>query len=59
MASTPDKPPETFRKAPRRATSKGKRVIVSPDAKRAYEALMREKDERAAAERHLPPDMKR
>ena len=53
------KEPDTFKKAPRRATPKGRRVTVSPEAKRAYETLMREKDERAAADRHLPPDMKR
>ena len=49
----------SFKKAPRRVSQKGKRVVVSAEAKRAYEALIREKDERAAADRHLPPDMKR
>ena len=50
---------DTFRKAPRRIAPKGRRVAVSAEAKRAYEAVMREKDEKAAADRHLPPDMKR
>ena len=53
------KSPETFSKAPRRATPKGKRVTVSADAKAAYEAMIREKDERQKMERHLPSDMKR
>ncbi len=48
-----------FKKAPRRVAPKGKRVIVSEEAKRAYEEMMREKDGRASADRHLPPDMKR
>ena len=52
-------PPYTFKKAPRRATPKGKRVVVSADAKAAYEAMIREKDERQKLEQHLPPDMKR
>ena len=51
--------PGQFKKAPRRPTAKGKRVVVSADAKREYEAMMREKDGRAAANRHLPSDMKR
>lgn len=52
-------PPETYKKAPKRATQKGRRVMVSPEAKAAYEAIIREKEEREAANRHLPPDMKR
>ena len=52
-------PPDQFKKAPRRAAPKGKRVVVSADAKAAYEQMMRERDERAKAEQHLPPDMKR
>ena len=52
-------PPDTFRKAPRRAPVKGKRVVVSAEAKQAYEAIIREKEEREKLARHLPPDMKR
>ena len=52
-------PPDTYRKAPRRTQPKGKRVAVSPEAKQAYEALIRAKDERQKVEQHLPPDMKR
>lgn len=55
MATSPD----SYKKAPRRASPKGRRVIVSPEAKAAYEATIREKEEREAANRHLPPDMKR
>lgn len=55
MATTP----ETYKKAPKRSTAKGRRVVASPEAKAAYEAIIREKEEREAANRHLPPDMKR
>ena len=53
------KPPDTFKKAPRRSQLKGKRVLVSPEARQAYEAMIREQDERQKMEQHLPPDMKR
>ena len=53
------KPPEPYKKTPRRATPKGRRVVVSAEAKAADDALIREKDERQKAEQHLPPDMKR
>lgn len=49
----------TYKKAPKRVTAKGRRVIASPEAKKAYEAIIREKEEREATNRHLPPDMKR
>ena len=52
-------PPDTYKKAPKRSTSKGRRVVASPEARAAYEAIIREKEEREAANRHLPPDMKR
>jgi hypothetical protein len=52
-------PPETFKKAPKRKASRGKHVAVSADAKKAYEALIQEKEEREKRERHLPPDMQR
>ena len=49
----------TFKKAPKRKSEKGRRVPVGEDAKKAYEALIREKEEREKRERHLPPDMQR
>ena len=52
-------PPDTYKKAPRRATPKGRRVAASPEAKAAYEAIIRAKEERESANQHLPPDMKR
>ena len=52
-------PPDTYKKAPKRSTPKGRRVLASPEAKAAYEAIIREKEEREATNRHLPPDMKR
>lgn len=52
-------PPDTYKKAPKRSTAKGRRVVASPEAKAAYEAIIREKEEREATNRHLPPDMKR
>ena len=52
-------PPDQYKKAPKRQTSRGKRVALSPEAKQAYEALIREADEREKMERHLPPDMRR
>ena len=51
--------PETFKKAPKRKSERGRRVAVGDDAKKAYEALIREKEEREKRERHLPPDMQR
>ncbi len=52
-------PPDTFKKNPKRKTSRGKHVAVSADTKKAYEALIQEKEEREKRERHLPPDMQR
>ena len=52
-------PPDTYKKAPKRPTAKGRRVIASPESKAVYEKIIREKEEREAANRHLPPDMKR
>ena len=49
---------DTFKKAPKRATAKGRRVVASPEAKAAYEKIIREKEDPEAANRHLPPDMK-
>lgn len=52
-------PPDTFNRAPKRKPSRGKHVAVSADTKKAYEALILEKEEREKRERHLPPDMQR
>ena len=52
-------PSDTFKKTPKRKPSRGKHVAVSADAKKAYEALILEKEEREKRERHLPPDMHR
>lgn len=53
-------PPDTFRRAPKRKAVKGKHVSMSPEAKHAYELLMKERDEREKAyNRHLPPDSTR
>jgi len=53
-------PPDTFRRAPKRKSEKAKRVSMSPEAKQAYELLMKERDEREKAyNRHLPPDSNR
>ena len=51
------KQPEQFKKAPKRSAVKGKRVVMSAEAKAAYEAMIREADEKAKMTRHLPPDM--
>ena len=49
-----------FKKKPRQAAPKGKRVYISPEAKAAYEEQMRARDERERTYlRHLPgPDNK-
>jgi hypothetical protein len=49
-----------FKKQPRRASDKGKRVAISPEAKLAYEAEIRAREERERSYlRHLPgPDNK-
>ena len=52
-------PNDTFQRAPKRKPLRGKHVAVSGDAKAAYEALIREKEERELRDRHLPPDMHR
>jgi hypothetical protein len=49
-----------FKKKPRRVADKGKRVAISPEAKLAYEAEIRAREEREQTYlRHLPgPDNK-
>ncbi len=53
-------PPDLFKRNPKRKPARGKHVSMSPEAKRAYEELMRERDERDKAyTRHLPPESTR
>lgn len=49
-----------FKRAkPRQKTAPAKRVVLSPEAKAAYETLARERDERGRAyDQHLPSDKK-
>ena len=51
---------EKYKRAkPRQKTAPAKRVVLSPEAKEAYETLARERDERGRNyDRHLPPDKK-
>ena len=51
---------DQFKRAPKRKAVKARSVTMSPEAKRAYEEMMRERAERDAAyTRHLPPDSTR
>ncbi|MEH3147195.1 MAG: hypothetical protein PGN34_17995 [Methylobacterium frigidaeris] len=49
---------DRFRRAPRRKSERGRTVTVSAEAKAAYEAILREKEEREAYARNLPADPK-
>jgi hypothetical protein len=52
--------PDQFRRAPKRKAERAKTVSMSPEAKRAYEEMMRERDERDKNyTRHLPPESTR
>lgn len=42
MVDTPDQ----FKRKPRQKKAPGKRVTISPEAKQAYEDLLRDRDER-------------
>lgn len=45
-----------FTKQPRRKTDKGKRVVLSPEARQAYEEQIKARTEREESYlRHLPP----
>jgi DNA-binding MarR family transcriptional regulator len=45
-----------FTKQPRRKTEKGKRVVLSPEARQAYEEQIKARTEREENYlRHLPP----
>ena len=49
-----------FKHKPRRKPSRGKSVVVSAEAKKAYADLVNERTAKElAVGRHLPPDMKR
>jgi hypothetical protein len=49
--------PGSFKKAPRRKKEPVTRVVLSPDAKREYEQLVQDRDERQRSyEGHLPSD---
>lgn len=49
-----------FKRKPRRAPSRGKTIVVSAEAKKAYADLMEERSAKEqAVGRHLPTDMKR
>ncbi len=53
-------PPDQFKRAPKRKPAKARSVTMTPDARRALEEMMRERDEREKAyNRHLPPDSTR
>ena len=59
-ASTMAGPTETFKRAkPRQRTAPAKRVVLSPEDKKAYEELAQSRDEREKNyTRHLPADRK-
>ena len=49
--------PESFKRAPRRKKEPVTKVTLSPDAKRQYEEMARERDERQRLyEGHLPSE---
>ncbi len=49
-----------FKQKPRRAPSRGKTIVVSAEAKKAYAELMEQRTAKElAVGRHLPTDMKR
>jgi hypothetical protein len=53
-------PTETFKRAkPRQRTAPAKRVVLSPEDRKAYEELAQSRDEREKNyTRHLPADKK-
>jgi hypothetical protein len=56
-----DQPPETYKRAPsrRKKTPPVKRVVLSPEATKAYEKLVQERDEKQRDyARHLSADNK-
>jgi|LNFM01.1.fsa_nt_gb hypothetical protein len=52
--------PSTFVKAPKRKPATARRVILSDEAKKAYEEMIMKRDaEQAEYRRHLDPSAKR
>ncbi|GJD49357.1 hypothetical protein OPKNFCMD_2087 [Methylobacterium crusticola] len=49
---------DRFKRAPRRKGERARTLTVSPEAKAAYEKILREKEEREAYAKHLPADPK-
>lgn len=49
----------TFTKAPKRKPDKGKRVMLSDEAKKAYEEMMQKRDAGAEYRSHLDPGARR
>jgi len=50
-------PSNTFKKAPKRKSAKGKSVSVSPEMRQAYADLIKERQEKAETYgRHLPSE---
>ncbi|MGY2047756.1 hypothetical protein [Methylobacterium sp. JK268] len=49
---------DQFKRKPRRKAERARVLTVSAEQKAAYEALLREKEEREAYAKHLPQDQK-
>lgn len=49
---------DRFKRAPKRKTAQARTLTVSPEAKAAYEKLIREKEERESYARNLPADQR-
>ena len=53
-------PPDQFKRAPKRKSAPVRSIRMTPEARRALEESMRERDEREKSyTRHLPPDSTR
>lgn len=53
-------PTDQFKRAPRRKAERGKRVSVSPEARKVYEDAMNEREKKELDYRqHLPADLKK
>ncbi len=48
-----------FKKAPKRKKEKARSVSVSPEMRRAYDELIKQREEREEYAKHLPPEAKR
>ncbi len=49
---------DRFKRASKRKAAQARTLTVSPEAKAAYEKLIREKEEREAYARNLPADQR-